>query len=108
MLRLYSRPDYTKEIQAASSGGVDVILEMLSNVNLAKDLELLRFRGRVVVSSACPPTLSQDRCPIGMMSERSSQRISRRIRPGVVLPPGNQFISIMYSSQRNVWASLFA
>ena len=51
-LRLYSRPGYTKEILSASNGGVDVILEMLANVNLASDLELLRFRGRLVVSSA--------------------------------------------------------
>ena len=29
--------------------GVDVILEMLANVNLAKDLTLLALRGRVVV-----------------------------------------------------------
>ncbi|XP_043235805.1 quinone oxidoreductase-like isoform X2 [Amphibalanus amphitrite] len=42
-------PGYTQEILAASNGGVDVILEMLANVNLATDLTLLRFRGRVVV-----------------------------------------------------------
>jgi len=29
--------------------GVDVILEMLANVNLAKDLDLLALRGRVAV-----------------------------------------------------------
>ncbi|XP_037078796.1 quinone oxidoreductase-like [Pollicipes pollicipes] len=42
-------PSYTKEIVQASGGGVDVILEMLANVNLARDLEMLQFRGRVIV-----------------------------------------------------------
>jgi NADPH2:quinone reductase len=41
---------YTEEIMALTKGrGVDVILEMLANVNLAKDLTLLAVRGRVVV-----------------------------------------------------------
>jgi NADPH2:quinone reductase len=43
-------PDYTERILAATDGrGVDVILEMLANVNLAKDLSLLARFGRVVV-----------------------------------------------------------
>jgi NADPH2:quinone reductase len=41
---------YEKEIMSVTKGrGVDVILEMLANVNLAKDLTLLALRGRVVV-----------------------------------------------------------
>jgi NADPH2:quinone reductase len=41
---------YTEQIMALTKGrGVDVILEMLANVNLAKDLTLLALRGRVVV-----------------------------------------------------------
>lgn len=39
---------YVKAIQDAV-GGVDVILEMLSDVNLQKDLELLNTRGKVMV-----------------------------------------------------------
>ena len=43
-------PDYLAQIMDATSGrGVDVILEMLANVNLGKDLTLLAARGRVVV-----------------------------------------------------------
>lgn len=39
-----------EEIMALTNGrGVDVILEMLANVNLAKDLTLLALRGRVAV-----------------------------------------------------------
>jgi NADPH2:quinone reductase len=43
-------PEYRNEILAATNGnGVDVILEMLSNVNLGHDLKLLAPLGRVIV-----------------------------------------------------------
>ena len=43
-------PDYLAQIlDATSKRGVDVILEMLANVNLGKDLTILAPRGRVVV-----------------------------------------------------------
>jgi NADPH2:quinone reductase len=43
-------PDYLTDILAATGGrGVDVIIEMLANVNLDKDLGLLARNGRVVV-----------------------------------------------------------
>ena len=43
-------PDYAERILAATDGrGVDVILEMLANVNLGKDLTLLARYGRVIV-----------------------------------------------------------
>lgn len=43
-------PDYPDQIRTLTNGrGVDLILEMLANVNLAKDLGLLAQRGRVVV-----------------------------------------------------------
>jgi NADPH2:quinone reductase len=43
-------PDYLEQIMKATSGrGVDVILEMLANINLGKDLTILASRGRVVV-----------------------------------------------------------
>ena len=46
----HHREGYTEEILALTKGrGIDVILEMLANVNLAKDLGLLALRGRVVV-----------------------------------------------------------
>jgi NADPH2:quinone reductase len=42
--------DYLDQIKSLTSGrGVDLILEMLANVNLAKDLGLLAQKGRVVV-----------------------------------------------------------
>ena len=46
----HRKEGYAEEIMALTHGrGVDVILEMLANVNLAKDLTLLALRGRVVV-----------------------------------------------------------
>jgi NADPH:quinone reductase len=43
-------PDYIDELIKLTGGrGVDVVLEMLANVNLAKDLSALASRGRVVV-----------------------------------------------------------
>src|SRR5881409_2844579 len=46
----HSKAGYQEEIMKAAGGrGVDVILEMLANVNLAADLKLLAQMGRVVV-----------------------------------------------------------
>ena len=46
----HGKPGYQDEILKATGGrGVDVILEMLANANLAHDLKLLAPRGRVVV-----------------------------------------------------------
>jgi NADPH2:quinone reductase len=43
-------PDYLKQLMGLTDGrGVDLIMEMLANVNLAKDLTVLATRGRVVV-----------------------------------------------------------
>ena len=46
----HSKPGYQEEILKATGGrGVDLVLEMLANVNLAHDLKLLALRGRVIV-----------------------------------------------------------
>jgi NADPH2:quinone reductase len=43
-------PKYLEQITAATNGrGPDVILEMLANVNLAKDLGMIARRGRIIV-----------------------------------------------------------
>lgn len=42
-------PDYLEQARALSGGGPALILEMLANVNLQKDLDLLARFGRVVV-----------------------------------------------------------
>jgi NADPH2:quinone reductase len=52
----HGAPDYLEQIRAATGGrGVDIILEMLANVNLARDLPLLAPRGRVVVIGSRGP-----------------------------------------------------
>lgn len=46
----HSKPGYQEELLKATGGrGVDIILEMLANVNLAHDTKLLANRGRVIV-----------------------------------------------------------
>ncbi len=44
----HSRPGYLQEI-AAATGGVEIVLEMLANVNLVNDFEVLKMFGRIVV-----------------------------------------------------------
>lgn len=41
--------DYVKMLAEEAAGGFDLILEMLANVNLEKDLQLLASKGRVVI-----------------------------------------------------------
>lgn len=46
----HGKAGYQEEILKATDGnGVDIVLEMLANVNLAHDLKLLAQRGRVIV-----------------------------------------------------------
>jgi NADPH2:quinone reductase len=66
----HTQPGYLEEILKATSGqGVDLILEMLANVNLGKDLKVLAFQGRVVViGSRGDVTIS----PRDLMTRRGS------------------------------------
>jgi NADPH2:quinone reductase len=66
----HTQPGYLEQIMKATGGlGVDLILEMLANVNLGKDLKLLAFLGRVVViGSRGDVTLS----PRDLMTRRAS------------------------------------
>jgi len=46
----HTAPDYLEHLRSLTGGrGADIIIEMLANVNLGKDLPLLAARGRVVV-----------------------------------------------------------
>src|SRR2546421_2558059 len=52
----HKSPDYLKQLMELSGGrGVDLILEMLANVNLGKDLTVLAKFGRVVVVGSRGP-----------------------------------------------------
>jgi NADPH2:quinone reductase len=46
----HGAPDYLEELTRLTGGrGVDIVLEMLANVNLQKDLGIIAMRGRIVV-----------------------------------------------------------
>jgi NADPH2:quinone reductase len=46
----HTSPDYQKQIgEKAGGNGVDLVIEMLANVNLVRDLEMIVVRGRVVI-----------------------------------------------------------
>ena len=46
----HTSPDYQKQIAEKSGGkGVHLVIEMLANVNLVRDLEMIALRGRVVI-----------------------------------------------------------
>jgi len=46
----HSAPGYEKDVMARTGGrGVDLIIEMLANVNLVKDLDLIAKRGRIAI-----------------------------------------------------------
>jgi NADPH:quinone reductase len=68
----HSKSGYQEEILKATGGrGVDLILEMLANVNLAHDLKLLAPRGRVIViGNRGEITIN----PRDLMSRRASVR----------------------------------
>jgi NADPH:quinone reductase len=68
----HTKPGYTDEIMKATGGrGVDIILEMLANVNLAADLKLLASYGRVIViGNRGEITIN----PRDLMSRRASVR----------------------------------
>jgi NADPH:quinone reductase len=62
----HTQPDYLTGIAGATQGkGVDVILEMLSNVNLGKDLTVLAKNGRVVVIGSRGPVEINPRDAMG-------------------------------------------
>jgi NADPH:quinone reductase len=68
----HTKAGYEEEILKASGGqGVDIILEMLANVNLPKDLKLLAKQGRVIVIGNRGETTINAR---DLMSRRASIR----------------------------------
>ena len=68
----HSKSGYAEEIVKATSGrGVDIILEMLANVNLATDLKLLAINGRVIIIGNRGETTIN---PRDLMARRASAR----------------------------------
>lgn len=62
----HKAPDYLDELMKITEGrGVDLILEMLANVNLGKDLKILAKRGRVVIIGSRGPVEIDPRDSMG-------------------------------------------
>jgi len=84
--------DYLEQAVALSGGkGLDVILEMLANVNLGKDLPLLAYGGRVVVIGNRGPVeinardaMNKDAFIAAMSLHNASQEILSRIHSALV------------------------
>ena len=75
-------PDYLEELVALTDGrGPDVILEMLANVNLAKDLSVIASNGRIVVIGSRGPieinpraAMQREATILGMMLPNAPER----------------------------------
>ena len=85
-------PDYLEQLMKLTGGrGVDVVLEMLANVNLAKDLSVLAFKGRVVVignrgNIEINPReiMRRDAAVLGMVLWNTSRQDLASIHAGIV------------------------
>jgi len=85
-------PDYLKQVMdLTGGGGVDVILEMLANVNLGKDLPVLAKFGRVVVIGARGTVeinprdaMMRDAAILGMSYWNASDREMAGVHAGLV------------------------
>ena len=84
--------DYLQQVLTLTGGrGVDVVLEMLANVNLDKDLDVLALHGRVVVIGDAAHTtegvhvaLDWDRaCAIALATKGSGKSVVEAVRTSV-------------------------
>jgi NADPH2:quinone reductase len=88
----HRQPDYLQRVMPLTGGaGVDVVLEMLANVNLDRDLEVLAFKGRVVVIGSrgrveIDPrkTMGKDAAILGMTLFNATREEFREIHAGIV------------------------
>ena len=89
--------DYLSQIMPLTGNkGVDVIVEMLANVNLDRDLDVLGFRGRVVVIGNrgrvdidARKTMGKDAAILGMTLFNATREEFREIHAGLVAGLGN-------------------
>lgn len=90
-------PDYLDQVMALTEGqGVDVILEMLANVNLGKDLTVLAKDGRVVVIGSRGTVeinprdaMARDAAILGMTLFNVSEQDAASIHAALVAGLGN-------------------
>lgn len=87
----HSDPNHWEETLALTAGrGVDVILEMLANVNLGKDLGILARFGRVVIIGSRGTVeinprdaMTRDATILGMLLMNASERETRSIHKAI-------------------------
>jgi NADPH2:quinone reductase len=87
----HGSPDYMAQILPLTGGaGVNVVLEMLANVNLDRDLDVLAFRGRVVVIGSrgrveIDPrkTMGKDAAVLGMTLFNATREEFAEIHSGI-------------------------
>jgi len=85
-------PDYLNQIMPLTRNqGVDVVIEMLANVNLDRDLDVLAFRGRVVVVGNrgrveidARKAMGKDAAILGMTLFNATREELREIHAGLV------------------------
>jgi NADPH2:quinone reductase len=84
-------PDHFQKVMATGGRGVDVVLEMPANVNLDRDLEILAFKGRVVVIGSrgtiqIDPrkTMGKDAAILGMTLFNATREEFHEIHAGIV------------------------
>ena len=88
----HRQPDYLQRVMPLTGGaGVDVVLEMLANVNLDRDLDVLAFNGRVVVIGSrgrveidARKTMGKDAAILGMTLFNATRDEFREIHAGIV------------------------
>jgi NADPH2:quinone reductase len=87
----HNTPDYMDQVMKLTGGrGVDVILEMLANKNLGKDLKVIARSGRVVVIGSrgsveidARDTMLHDAAILGMLLFNTSERDLQSIHSGL-------------------------
>ncbi len=87
----HTKEGYLDEIKALTGGaGVDLVLEMLANVNLAKDLGVLAQNGRVVIIGSRGPveidprqTMGKNSSVLGMSLANATEGETARLHAAV-------------------------
>ena len=87
----HGKKGYLEEIKTLTGGkGLDIVLEMLANVNLAKDLSLLAQKGRVVVIGSRGPieidprlTMGKDSSILGMSLMNASESDLKQLHAAI-------------------------
>jgi len=97
---------YTEKIKSITGKGVDVVMEMLADVNLATDCELTAFRGRIVIIGCRGPAtfepiaiMSKDISVIGFVLFNVSQKEHEHLAEGILKLIDQGFVNPIVSKE---------